>query len=452
MATLLVNGSTLSANQDASSVQTVVFSGTINGSSYDSAVWEIYGPVDSAVTTASWTVTNSTQTFTPDVPGRYLVRLTVTNVSTNTPETYSCLSEVRDPQVPQASIPAPNEEDEYDGNEGWSRSTEAFLRTMSRGLPFKNIVSVTLTPGVVSSGQPSPIVANSVVVLDESINGPLEVWKACAIEPSGTKGNNLVLSVSAVDSDDAVAAQGILFYLLEDLAVGEKALALVSGVVNVTTTGWSNGDDVYLSNTSPFLNNAAPPSPQITRKVGLVLKGGSAGNATPNPGAIYFNGIGPLLSNFIGAQPAGSDKQVQFKDGNSFAGANLYYDKVNVRLGVNRATPSTTLDVDGGITLNTTAVTAAQSPYSALITDYAIFCDTSSGPLSINLPGTNVTGRTLIIKDAAGSAGTNNITLNINLPGSDTIDGGTSLVISVNYGSVTLQCSSTFNWSIITYS
>lgn len=452
MATLLVNGSTLAANQDASSVQTVVFSGTIDGSSYDNAVWEIYGPVDSAVTTTGWTTTNSTQTFTPDVPGRYLVRLTVTDVPTSTPETYSCLSEILDPQIPQASIPAPNEEDEYDGNEGWSRSTEAFLRTVSRGLPFKNIVSVTLTPGIVSGGQSSPIPATSVVELDVYMNGPLEAWRACAIEASGTKSNNVVLSVSAVTSDSATAEFGMLFYLLEDLVVGQKALALVSGVINVDTTGWSNGDDVYLSNTSPFLSNTAPPSPQITRKVGLVLKGGAAENASPNPGAVYFNGIGPLLSGFINAQPAGSDKQVQFKDGTSFAGANLYYDKANVRLGVNKATPSTTLDVDGGITLNTTSVTAAQSPYFVLITDYAIFCDTSSGPLSINLPGTNVTGRTLIIKDAAGSAGTNNITLNINLPGSDTIDGGTSLVISVNYGSVTLQCSSAYNWSIITYS
>ena len=280
----------------------------------------------------------------------------------------------------------------------------------------------------------------------------MEVWKACAIEPSGTKGNNLVLSVSAVDSDDAVVAQGILFYLLEDLVVGEKALALVSGVINVTTTGWSNGDIVYLSNTSPFLNNSAPASPQITRKVGLVLKGGTAGNATPNPGTIYFNGIGPLLSNFIEAQPAGSDKQIQFKDGNSFAGANLYYDKANNRLGVNRSAPSTTLDVNGGVTLNTTSVTTAQHPYSILTTDYTIFCNTSSGPLSIKLPATNVVGRTLVIKDEAGAAGTNNITLVVNTPGSDTIDGGTGLIISVNRGCVKLQCSGVFSWSILTYS
>ena len=441
------SGSRIALDLDANVAQQVQFSSPIDNVSYSDAVWEIYGPSDSEITTTQWVMSDSLQTFTPDVPGRYLIKITATNVSTGNPETYTCLAEIRDPQVPQASIPAPNEEDEYDGNEGWSRSTEAFLRTMSRGLPLKNIVSVTLTSGVVSSGETPFIPAGSIVSLDLAINGPLEAWKACAIDRFGSKGNNVTLSVLKVDSGDAVIEDGILFYLLDNLFEGKKSLALVSGVVNATTSGMSDGSALYVSSSSQ-LSATAPSSPAYTRKVGFVLKGQAAGDATPNPGAIYFNGLGPALSNFIEAQPAGVDGQVQYNNNNSFDGAGLYY--TGTGLGVLQKQSSGGLHVTGGVSLTAQTITSAQSPYAVHSTDYAVFCDTSTASVQVDLPNANITGRILVIKDVAGTAGTNNITLNPQ--GSDTIDGGTSLVISADYGSITLQCSYIYVWSIITYS
>jgi hypothetical protein len=65
------------------------------------------------------------------------------------------------------------------------------------------------------------------------------------------------------------------------------------------------------------------------------------------------------------------------------------------------------------------------------------------GPLqytsTVTLPtvsGAKDNGRTVVIKDGKGDAGTNNIT--IADPTAQTIDGGANLVISANYGKATL--------------
>lgn len=54
-----------------------------------------------------------------------------------------------------------------------------------------------------------------------------------------------------------------------------------------------------------------------------------------------------------------------------------------------------------------------------------------------------VEGRILIIKDASGAAGTNNITFNP--AGAITVDGAATAVISSNYGALRLYCDGT-NW------
>ncbi len=86
------------------------------------------------------------------------------------------------------------------------------------------------------------------------------------------------------------------------------------------------------------------------------------------------------------------------------------------------------------------------SPYSTLATDYVIGGDTSVDVLTIDLTSTTVTaGRTVIVKDVGGNAGTNNIT--ITTEGAETIDGAASFVINTNYESVSLVSDGT-NWFI----
>ena len=65
-----------------------------------------------------------------------------------------------------------------------------------------------------------------------------------------------------------------------------------------------------------------------------------------------------------------------------------------------------------------------------------IFAAVSAVTASFNAVSTYPSGQTMIFKDTGGTAGTNNILLKPS--GSQTIDGATGLVISVNSGSVTI--------------
>lgn len=56
-------------------------------------------------------------------------------------------------------------------------------------------------------------------------------------------------------------------------------------------------------------------------------------------------------------------------------------------------------------------------------------------------------GKTIIIKDEAGSAGSNNITITSHL--AETIDGTNSKVINSNYGSITLIKNGGGSWFIL---
>jgi len=99
----------------------------------------------------------------------------------------------------------------------------------------------------------------------------------------------------------------------------------------------------------------------------------------------------------------------------------------------------------GAVSFNTGMVTnvvnkaAADTPYSVLLTDYVIACDTGAGVLTVTLPAAPETGRVYIVCDEGGAAGANNITIGGN--GNNISAGGStaaSKVIDSNYGSMYL--------------
>ena len=105
------------------------------------------------------------------------------------------------------------------------------------------------------------------------------------------------------------------------------------------------------------------------------------------------------------------------------------------------------LIVNGSVTTNITIVNAAT--YDLLASDYILnITYTSTGAVtSLTLPTDQViNSRMLIIKDAAGNAGTNNIT--IDTEGSETIDGVATAVINGDYDFIKLYCDGS-NWFII---
>jgi len=102
---------------------------------------------------------------------------------------------------------------------------------------------------------------------------------------------------------------------------------------------------------------------------------------------------------------------------------------------------------DGGITRNVTTVNAAT--YDLLVSDDILNVTyTGTGAVtSLTLPTAQVvTGRTIVIKDAAGNAGTNSIT--VDTEGSEKIDGQDTAVINGDYDSITIYSDGT-NWFIV---
>mgnify|MGYP003123500482 FL=1 len=110
----------------------------------------------------------------------------------------------------------------------------------------------------------------------------------------------------------------------------------------------------------------------------------------------------------------------------------LGYDATNVRSilpsSSDTAALDTTLDVEGGIRLNSRDINGT---YNVLGSDFFLAVNSSGGAATINLQSASGNaGRILIIKDETGQANVNNITINRN--GSDMIDGQTSITINTS--------------------
>jgi hypothetical protein len=103
------------------------------------------------------------------------------------------------------------------------------------------------------------------------------------------------------------------------------------------------------------------------------------------------------------------------------------------------------LQIAGGLKLNRRSTT---STITASISDYYIGTDTTSGILSIRLPdATNLLdGQTYVVKDEAGTASTNNVT--ILASGSQTIDGQNSVILESPFASIQLYCNGTNKYFI----
>ncbi len=114
-------------------------------------------------------------------------------------------------------------------------------------------------------------------------------------------------------------------------------------------------------------------------------------------------------------------------------------------------TAGDSLTLAGKLFLPTKAVTGATYTVDTSTKDVVIFCDSSGTAISITLPTCTI-GRTLIIQDVGGVAGTNNITL-VRASGGDSIQGvAASYVMDANYQGVTLCAYSGSAWFIISTS
>jgi hypothetical protein len=107
------------------------------------------------------------------------------------------------------------------------------------------------------------------------------------------------------------------------------------------------------------------------------------------------------------------------------------------------------INLASGLIMSVVNKDNGDTPYTLLGTDYCVSCDTSAGVLTITLPASPATGRTILVVDEGGSAGANNITVSGN---GKNIAGGGSLaatdVIDSNYGTMLLIYNGTF-WNAL---
>ena len=110
-------------------------------------------------------------------------------------------------------------------------------------------------------------------------------------------------------------------------------------------------------------------------------------------------------------------------------------------VGIGNNNPTSTLSVTGSTAYSITTKTAN---YTASANDYSIVCN-NTGAITISLPAASgATGRVYVIKKI--SAALNNVTIDPN--SSETIDGSSTRVLTLQYESVMIQCDGS-SWYIL---
>ncbi len=170
-----------------------------------------------------------------------------------------------------------------------------------------------------------------------------------------------------------------------------------------------------------------------------------SGDLTTN-GSLTFGDAAADTLTVTGLTTVSSDQKIQFRD------TGLYIHspadgKLKISAdgsGTDDITLSGTVVVGGGVAL---AHISKDTNYTTTADNCIVSVDSTGGAVTITLGSASVaTGKIVVIKDAGGSANSNNIT--IDTEGSETIDGSASTSITSDYGVVRLYSDGT-NWFII---
>tara|TARA_B100001094_G_scaffold332483_1_gene404760 strand:+ start:1506 stop:2252 length:747 start_codon:yes stop_codon:yes gene_type:complete len=230
-----------------------------------------------------------------------------------------------------------------------------------------------------------------------------------------------------------------------------KVEGISSGIVsgNLSTSDGAeviNVPRVANATNNSIITNVGGNANTLTCETNLTFDGdtlGITGEITASTGisASFFMGDGSRLTGISGGGGGNANAQgplgaLQFRND---ADAGTISGSVNIIFNNN------ILQLAGGLKLNRRNVS---STVTASLTDYYIGTNTTNGILSIRLPDAAnlLNGQTYVVKDEAGTANSNNVT--ILASGSQTIDGQNSVILESPFASIQLYCNGTNKYFI----
>lgn len=270
------------------------------------------------------------------------------------------------------------------------------------------------------------------------VGGNLNIIGAGDITVTGNAGTNtLTITTSGAVADSFVSDAGTATPLLGVLNV--------IGGTNIGTTGAANNLTINLDGTTNHAVQVGTGALGLTSLTvgtnGQVLLGSTAANPvfgtlTSSDSSIAFTtGAGTLSLQVAGGTTVG--KTITGDSGGALAPTAGNW---NIVGGLNTVT-------SGAVSTLTVAASPAQyltnysvanvATYVATATDYYITVDTSTIPVTIQLPNAPTIYRRFIIKDSAGNAAAQNVTVTT-VAGIKLLDGAATFVMNTNYQAIEL--------------
>jgi hypothetical protein len=262
-----------------------------------------------------------------------------------------------------------------------------------------------------------------------------------------------VTNVGTVDGIDvsAVSLSSMPTAAAADINCGAQNITNVGNVdgKDVSTLIDSAGAITAIESEATLEFDAATVISTAVGELGLTTTGTDAIDITAGAGLELDSGD---TSNLTMTANAAVEKTLTVKSHNNDA-TTAGHSKLLLTATKTNSSAAATVSVAGDIV---TIAGQIRYPYRAvsaaadtiLATDSLIGADSTSNVVLFTLPLVSAVaaGVVITVKDIGGAAVTNNIT--VQRAGSDAVDGGTSTIISANYGSVRLFCNGAA-WFII---
>ena len=248
--------------------------------------------------------------------------------------------------------------------------------------------------------------------------------------------NWVLIEATFVDLGPYIIGTGLVPSIGTGLSVNVTAgTAVIGGHVNKPST-WTIGsltpstvNHLYLLSNGTGTSNTTGTAPANSVKLGTAT---TSGVAVTSVNILRSSGRQlKVRGEDMVAGDAGSPGSIDLSDWNATAADTFQ---------VFGTLPSSALPAGGGNLAQTTKT----ANYTATSTDYFIFCDATSGAITITLPtAVGIGGKVYAIKKTDASANT----VTIDAAGTETIDGALTVVTAVQYASYSIV-SNGANWFI----